>query len=97
MSVSWRAHFSVRTRYEIASAIAIFGLILSLCGSAAVYSVFTSCVISDAYIQGCMSLGLAPISVAVLSLLLGIAILLYGIYLLPQHKERFPIATIASE
>ncbi|AAP04891.1 hypothetical protein [Chlamydia caviae] len=88
MSVSWRARFSVRTRYEIASAVAIFGLVLALCGSGAVYAVFTSCAISEIFIQGCMSLGLMPIPVAILSLLLGILILLYGIYLLPQQKEE---------
>ncbi|AEB55166.1 hypothetical protein [Chlamydia psittaci] len=88
MSVSWRARFSVRTRYEIASAVAIFGLILALCGSGAVYLAFTSCAISELFIQGCVSLGLMPIPVAILSLLLGMLILLYGIYLLPQQKEE---------
>ncbi|AUS59568.1 uncharacterized protein CHAB577_0147 [Chlamydia abortus] len=88
MSVSWRACFSVRTRYEIASAVAIFGLILALCGSGAVYLAFTSCAISEMFIQGCVSLGLMPIPVAIFSLLLGILILLYGIYLLPQQKEE---------
>ncbi|AFS24711.1 putative membrane protein [Chlamydia psittaci M56] len=88
MSVSWRARFSVRTRYEIASAVAIFGLILALCGSGAVYLAFTSCAISEMFIQGCVSLGLMPIPVAILSLLLGMLILLYGIYLLPQQKEE---------
>ncbi|WP_348663683.1 hypothetical protein [Chlamydia vaughanii] len=87
MSISWRARFSVRTRYEIASVVAIFGLILSLCASAAVYAVFATCVISDLFIQGCLSLGLMPIPVAILSLVFGVAILLYGIYLLPQQKE----------
>ncbi|EPP38709.1 hypothetical protein BOKEGFJH_00915 [Chlamydia avium] len=93
MSVSWRTRFSVRTRYEIASAVAVFGLILSLCGSAAVYAVFTSCIISDLFIQGCISLGLVPIPVAILSLILGIVILLYGIYLLPQQREDFFLPT----
>ncbi|AFS27682.1 hypothetical protein [Chlamydia psittaci] len=88
MSVSWRARFSVRTRYEIASAVAIFGLILALCGSGAVYLAFTSCAISELFIQGCVSLGLMPIPLAILSLLLGMLILLYGIYLLPQQKEE---------
>ncbi|BAE81639.1 conserved hypothetical protein [Chlamydia felis Fe/C-56] len=88
MSVSWRARFSVRARYEIASIVAIFGLVLALCGSGAVYLAFTSCAISDSFILGCVSLGLMPIPVAILSLLLGILILLYGIYLLPQQKEE---------
>ncbi|QXE27425.1 hypothetical protein [Chlamydia buteonis] len=88
MSVSWRARFSVRTRYEIASAVAIFGLVLALCGSGAVYLSFTSCAISEMFIQGCVSLGLMPVPVAILSLLLGILILFYGIYLLPQQKEE---------
>lgn len=94
MSISWSTRFSVRTRYEIGSAVAVFGLILSLCGSAAVYAVFTSCIISDLFVQGCISLGLVPISVALLSLIFGIVILLYGIYLLPQHKEDLLLRTL---
>ncbi|WP_201456628.1 hypothetical protein [Chlamydia sp. 17-3921] len=86
ISVSWRASFSVRMRYEIACAIAIIGLLIALLASAAVYVVFNTTAFSDIYVQGCLSLGLSPIPLAISSLILGICILLSGIYLLPEQS-----------
>ncbi|WP_100934534.1 hypothetical protein [Candidatus Chlamydia corallus] len=88
LRVSWRADFSVRSRYEIASAIAILGLLVALCASAAVSIIFTANPLAQVFIDGCLALGLLPIPLAIRLLVLGIVILLYGIYLFPQQREQ---------
>jgi len=87
MSISWLARFSVRTRHEIACAIAIIGLLTSLLASVAVYVVFTSTPFSASFFQGCLALGLEPVAVALGSLILGILVLLCGVYLLPEKPK----------
>lgn len=86
LRVSWRSYFSVRVRYELASLIAITGLILTLCALAAVYASCYSCVISFMFIEQCLSLGCSPFPLSIFSLVIGVSVLFFGIYLLPQHR-----------
>ncbi|WP_066481533.1 hypothetical protein [Candidatus Chlamydia sanziniae] len=88
ISVSWKTNFSVRTRYEIASAIAILGLLIALCSSAAISLIYSGQPLSLILIEGCLTLGLVPLSVAISLLIIGILILLYGICLFPRQRAR---------
>ncbi|AAD18740.1 conserved hypothetical protein [Chlamydia pneumoniae LPCoLN] len=85
--VSWRADLSVSSRYEIASAIAILGLLVAFCASAAVSIIFTANPLAQVFIDGCLALGLLPIPLVIGLLIIGIIVLLYGIYLFPQQRE----------
>ncbi|SPN73721.1 hypothetical protein C10C_0563 [Chlamydia serpentis] len=87
IKVSWRADFSIRCRYEIASAIAILGLLIALCASAAVSIIFTANPLAQVFIEGCLVIGFLPVPLAIGLLVLGIILLLYGIYLFPRQHE----------
>ena len=86
LSVSWRASLSPRARYEVGSVIAIAGLILTLIGAASVHAVLLQSVSTATLLSICASLSLCPLATAIFSVIVGLALLCGGIFLLPIQQ-----------
>lgn len=90
LGVSWRAHFSPRSRYEIASAVAILGLILVLVTFAGIYLLYSTSSLNASFLNACTQMSISPVALVILTLCIGAFCLLFGIYLLPHSSVGVP-------
>lgn len=86
LHISWRSRFSPRARYEIASVIAIVGLILMLVTFAGIYAMYSTGGLADTFRHVCAQASISPVSLVTLVLVIGATCLLFGIYLLPRSS-----------
>lgn len=89
LGTSWRARFSPRSRYEIASAIAILGLILVLVTFAGIYMLYSTTGLTASFLYACTQMSISPVALVILTLCIGAFCLFFGIYLLP-HSPHDP-------
>ncbi|AGT71862.1 hypothetical protein O179_02665 [Chlamydia trachomatis] len=87
LSVSWRASLSPRARYEVGSLLAIVGLILTLIGAASIHAVLLQSVATPAILSFCSAFSIRPLATAIFSVIVGLALLIGGIFLLPVQQE----------
>ncbi len=87
LTVSWRASLSPRARYEAGSLIAITGFILTLIGVACVHATLLQSMATPLLRSLCEPLSIAPLSAAIFSVIMGLALLFGGIFLLPVQQE----------
>lgn len=86
LHTSWHAQFSPRMRYEIASVIAIIGLILMLGTFASVYAMYSTGGLAEAFYRVCARSSVSPVALVTLVLVVGAVCLLFGIWLLPNSS-----------
>ncbi len=92
VSTSFRSDISTRARYEIASALAIIGLLFSLLGCAVAYAMHIGGDLSAAFCSQCAGWNLVPGALSCILLTAGFFMLLIGILQL-QHfrKSAIPV------